>query len=131
MSPQYANRIETSALFLSGLCVVHCLGLPLLFLAMPLLANIFALPEAFHFYLILLALPLSLTSLIYGVRQHRSFMPLAIGTLGLCLMAAALTEKYYNEEVVLTVFGATSLALAHIYNWKRRSRCASNKGRES
>jgi MerC mercury resistance protein len=128
MSPQYANRIETSALFLSGLCVVHCLGLPLLFLALPILANAFALPEAFHFYLILLALPLSLTSLIYGARQHKSFMPLAIGALGLLVMAAALTEKYYNEEVLLTVFGATGLALAHIFNWRRRSQCRSNSG---
>ncbi|WP_159647205.1 MerC domain-containing protein [Sphingorhabdus sp. 109] len=124
MSPQYANRIETSALFLSGLCVVHCIGLPLLFLVVPVFANVFAFPDAFHAYALLLAVPLSLTSLIYGASQHRSFTPLAIGTFGLLLMAVALSEKYHHAEVILTLLGASSVALAHLSNWRRRTRCA-------
>ncbi len=128
MPPHYANRIETSALFLSGLCVVHCIGLPILFVVVPVLADIMALPDAFHAYALVMALPLSLASLIYGARQHRSFAPLAIGTIGLLLMAIALTDKYHQAEVILTMLGATGVILAHISNWKRRTRSAVASG---
>ncbi len=126
--PQYANRLETSALLLSGLCLMHCLGLPLLLAALPALATVLAVPEAVHFYLVITALPLSLTVLAYGSRQHKSFMPLAVGILGLLFMTAALTEKFHSDEIILTVVGAAGLALAHIKNWKRRSRCLANSG---
>ncbi|MEP2990338.1 MAG: MerC domain-containing protein [Parasphingorhabdus sp.] len=126
MSPQYANRLESSALFLSGLCILHCLGLPLLFAALPALSTVLELPEVFHFNLVVTALPLSLTVLAFGMHQHRSLTPLVIGAMGLLSMMAALTEQFHSNEVILTVVGATGLALAHIANWRRRSLCAAN-----
>lgn len=126
--PQYTNRLETSALFLSGLCVVHCLGLPLLLVAIPALANVLALPEVLHFYIVLLALPLSLSVLAYGACQHKSFIPLAVGAGGLLSMAVALTAKYHSDEVILSSIGAIVVAFAHISNWQRRSRCIADSG---
>lgn len=126
--PQYANRFETSALLLSGLCVVHCLGLPLLLAAIPVLANVLALPEAVHFYIVLLALPLSLSVLAYGTCQHKSFIPLAAGAAGLLSMTIALTAIHHSDEIILSSVGAIVVAFAHINNWKRRSRCAADAG---
>ncbi|OAN98754.1 hypothetical protein A8B75_19635 [Sphingomonadales bacterium EhC05] len=124
MPPQYTNRFETSALLLSGLCIVHCIGLPLLLVAIPALANVLALPETVHFYIVLLALPLSLSVLAYGTCQHRSFIPLAVGAAGLLSMTVALTATYHSDEIILSSIGAIVVAFAHINNWKRRSRCA-------
>ncbi|QTD56887.1 MerC domain-containing protein [Parasphingorhabdus cellanae] len=128
MSPQYANRLESLALLLSGLCLFHCLGLPLLLIAIPALAAVLTVPESVHFYLVITALPLSVIVLVLGRRQHKSFIPLAMGIIGLLFMTAALTEQYRSDEITLTVIGATILALAHIINWKRRSRCAVGSG---
>ena len=128
MPPRYTNRLEASALLLSSLCLLHCLGLPLLLVAIPAFANVFALPEAFHFYAILFALPLSLTVLAYGTCQHKSFMPLAVGAAGLLSMIFALTVKYHSDEIMLSSIGTIALAFAHINNWKRRSRCAADSG---
>lgn len=126
MLSHYTNRFEASALLLSGLCIVHCLVLPLLLVALPAFATVLILPEEFHLYIILLAVPLSLAVLIYGTCQHGSFLPLAFGAAGLLSMTVALTVKYHSGEVILTSIGAIVLACAHINNWLRRSRCAAN-----
>ncbi len=128
MTPQHTNRLETSAVLLSGLCVVHCLGLPLLLAAIPALANVLALPEAVHLYIVLLALPLSLSVLAYGTCQHKSVIPLAVGAAGLLSMTVALTAKYHNDEIILSSIGAIIVAFAHINNWKRRARCVADGG---
>lgn len=128
MLRRYTNHFETSALLLSGLCVVHCIGFPLLLTAIPALANILELPEVLHFYIVLLTLPISLFVLIYGTSQHKSFIPLAVGVAGLLSMTAALTVENRSDEIILTSIGVIVLAFAHINNWKRRSRCAVSGG---
>lgn len=113
---------------MSGLCLVHCIGLPLVLTAIPALSHVLALPEDVHFYVVLLALPLSLSVLIYGSCQHRSFIPLAAGAAGLSSMTVALTVIDHSDEIILSSVGAVIVAIAHINNWKRRSRCAADPG---
>lgn len=128
MKPLYTNGFESSAMLLSGLCILHCLGTPLLLALLPALSSIIAVPEEFHFYVVLITLPLSLLALAIGAREHKSFMPLALGVFGLIFMTAALTEKFHEHEIILTVIGASALVFAHINNWKRRSRYIANHG---
>ncbi|MEP0643767.1 MerC domain-containing protein [Parasphingorhabdus sp.] len=115
-------------MFLSGLCLLHCLGLPLLLILLPALASFIALPEEFHLFAVLLALPVSLLALAIGARQHKSIVPLAVGIFGLLFLAVALTEKFHSDEIILTVIGASGLLFAHINNWRRRSRCLASGG---
>jgi len=126
MPPRYSNRFESSALFLSGLCVAHCLVLPLLVVAIPALAVVFELPDSIHVYIVALALPLSLSVLVFGAHQHKSLIPLVAGSLGLLSMTVALAAKHESAEVTLSVIGAVILAVAHISNWRRRSRCVAD-----
>jgi len=92
------------------------------------LANVLELPEVLHFYIVLLTLPVSLFVLVYGTYQHKSFIPLAAGVVGLLSMTAALTVENRIDEIILTSISAIVLAFAHINNWKRRSRCATSEG---
>lgn len=131
MSPQYTNRLESSALLLSALCLLHCLALPLALAALPALSAVFRLPEALHLYVLLLALPLSLTALSFGMHSHRSPFPLVVGVFGLMLMGIALDAKNDVDEIILSSMGATILALAHISNWRRRSRCSARDGMQA
>lgn len=124
MPPQLTNRLDGSALFLSAICLLHCLALPLVLAALPALSSVFRFPEALHLYAILLALPLSLTALSFGMHRHRSPLPLVAGVLGLMLMGIALDSRNNVDEMILSSIGATILALAHISNWRCRSRCS-------
>jgi len=95
----------------------------LLLIAIPVLANVQAIPEELHIYIVILTVPLSLTVLSYGSCQHKSFIPLAAGIAGLLSMIAALNVEYPNNEIILSCIGSLVLAFAHINNWKRRLQC--------
>lgn len=104
------------------LCLVHCLGLPLLIAALPAIAARVDLGEGFHLAVLLFALPVSGFALIEGWRRHRGLVPLFVGAAGLALLALGLAfENWVAVETGVTVAGSLLLAGAHIANWRRRS----------
>lgn len=106
----------------SALCLVHCLGLPLLIAALPAIANRIDPGEGFHLIVLLFAIPTSAFALIEGWRRHRGLAPLFVGGAGLALMALGLAfEQWAAVEMGVTVAGSLLLAAAHIVNWRRRS----------
>lgn len=105
----------------SALCLVHCLGLPLLIAALPAIANRIDPGESFHLIVLLFAIPTSAFALVEGWRRHRGLAPLFVGGVGLVLMAAGLAfERWEAVEVGVTVAGSLLLAGAHVANWRRR-----------
>lgn len=111
------------ALGASALCLVHCLGLPLLIAALPAIANRIDPGEGFHLIVLLFAIPTSAFALIEGWRRHRGVAPLFVGATGLALLALGLAfEQWVAVETGLTVAGGLLLAGAHVANWRRRVR---------
>lgn len=105
----------------SALCLVHCLGLPLLIAALPAIANRIDPGEGFHLIVLLFAIPTSAFALVEGWRRHRGLAPLFVGGVGLTLMAAGLAfEQWAAVETGVTVAGSLLLAGAHLANWRRR-----------
>lgn len=105
----------------SLLCLIHCAGLPLLFAAMPALSRALDLPENFHLWLLVFALPASGSALLLGFRQHRAWSPLAAGGAGLALLSAgALLLGGGRFETPVTIAGSLCLIAAHVANWRRR-----------
>ena len=110
----------------SALCLVHCLGLPLLIAALPAIANRIDPGEGFHLAVLLFAIPTSAFALIEGWRRHRGLAPLFVGAAGLALMAAGLAfGSWAAVETGVTVAGSLLLAGAHVANW--RGRMAANR----
>ena len=115
--------LERVAVGASILCLIHCAGLPLLLAALPALSRLIALPEAFHAWILILAVPSSGAALLLGTWRHRAWMPLAAGSFGLALLAAGaflLAEGAFETPV--TIAGSLCLAGAHIGNWRLRHR---------
>ena len=105
----------------SALCLVHCLGLPLLIAALPAIAGRFDPGEEFHLAVLLFAIPVSAFALVEGWRRHRGLAPLFVGGVGLALMAAGLAfGNWAALETGVTVAGSLLLAGAHVANWRRR-----------
>lgn len=103
------------AIWLSGLCVVHCLA-SLLFLASMVSVGAALLKPAFHEIGLILAIALGFAVLITGVRRHGNIRPLIIGSCGLAIMAFALTLPHDLREVIATVLGVSILAVGHEMN---------------
>ena len=113
--------IEGFAVSASMLCLVHCLALPLVLAALPVMSNVLAIPESFHLWVLAFAIPSSGVALVMGRAAHGAHWPLALGALGLLLLAiGALAFGGTRGEMPVTVAGSLSLAAAHFGNWRLR-----------
>jgi hypothetical protein len=123
MRARIGTWFDGFAVSASALCLVHCLGLPLLLAALPAIANRIDPGEGFHLIVLLFAIPTSSFALIEGWRRHRGLAPLFVGGIGLALMAAGLAfENWVAVETGVTVAGSLLLAGAHVANWRGRRR---------
>ena len=113
--PRSAHLLDTMAVGLSGLCLVHCLAMPALIVALPVLG---ALSDAHwvHQILIGMALPISLWAVTRSGQWRRRgvLLPMLAG-LGL-LAATAFYPPLEPFETPVSVVGALLLAFAHFRN---------------
>lgn len=103
-------------------CLVHCLALPLVIALLPATASWLDVPEGFHLWAVLTAVPISLYMLLTSYRGHGDPVPLLLGSNGLTLMACALLTQAALMETAVTSAGAFLLAGAHLVNWRLRER---------
>lgn len=114
---------DAAGMLASALCLVHCLGLPLLLAIFPMLG--LGHDEDFHAAMVGVALLAALAALAPGYATHRRASVALSGAAGLGSLAAAvfLVGPRYGEatEIWLTVAGAGLLCVAHLRN---RACCA-------
>ena len=116
----FVDMADPFALVASGACMFHCLILPLTIALLPTMSEVLRLPESFHVWMVVIAIPTSVYALIAGARGHRDYHPLLIGSSGLSLLTVgALLVGGTKLEPPATVAGALILAGAHILNWRR------------
>jgi hypothetical protein len=113
---------DAMGISLSGLCMIHCLALPLLVSLFPL-AGAWAEAPWVHWLFVILAGPLAAYVLSRPDAAGRRDWPLiAIGAIGVELLFLAAAEFPTHEtETLMTVTGGLVLAGAHILNWRKRS----------
>ena len=113
---------DKAAISLSLLCAAHCLALPLLIALLPSLTALGLADEAFHKWVVIAVIPLSAFALTLGCNKHRQMGVLYIGLLGLILLCATalLGHEILGEhgEKMLTLTGASLIALSHIRNYR-------------
>lgn len=114
---------DAVAAAISGICLVHCLLLPVgLGLAPAVSAQLGGFwhgPEWLHWALILVAAPISVHALWRGHGVHGDAWPWRLAALGFVSLAAgALAHPFGHWEQVLTTTGAALLVLAHWRNWR-------------
>ena len=107
------SLVDSYAISLSGLCMVHCL-LPLLIpVTLPIAEGFFA-SEWVHRFLVLLAAPAAFCVIAQSRRSLSSITAsVLIGAGFLLLLAGAFMEALENYETRLTVCGAVALAAGH------------------
>lgn len=108
---------DAAGIGLSGLCLVHCLGLPVLISLSPSL--MWMENELIHIGLASLALIVWLTVMPKWPTGPSGLVVKAIAIAGLGLLfLGALWEVSETFEKVVTSIGAVTLAASHLLAWK-------------
>ena len=121
--------LDTAAVILSGICMLHCLALPVVLTIFPIF-NVALLDEqTFHLVMLIVILPISLVALTIGCTQHKDRLTIVFGATGLSVLmftAVCGHEAFgFTGERIITSIGGLILASAHIQNYRccRRDDC--------
>ena len=106
---------DRMAIGLSGLCLVHCLATTI-FLALLASAGSVIGAEWIHEVGLGLAMVMGAIALGKGIYEHGYALPSSVGSLGLGVMAGALTLPHDGTEAFYTIVGVAILALGHRLN---------------
>ncbi len=109
------HRLDRLAIGLSGLCLVHCVATTVVVAMLSVAGG--ALGAAWiHEVGLSIAMALGAFALSRGALEHGFVMPVAVGGLGLGVMAGALTLPHDGSEAAATMVGVLILALGHDLN---------------
>lgn len=116
------KRLDKAAIVFSGLCTIHCLLSPVLFIVFPVWGGTFITVEKFHQIILWFVLPVSLLALSLGYFQRRDKVSFLLGVIGLSqlVVAAILGDEFFSGfgEVVVTPLGSLTLIAGHIRNYQ-------------
>jgi hypothetical protein len=120
--PSIFNAVlDKLGILASGLCMIHCLVVPLLLLLLPSLLS--GVEDSTHKILLWVVTPLALMALVQGYLRHRCLSPLIVGFIGLLLMGLSLILDTHVQGLTLhslLMLGAGGcLLVAHTRNLKR------------
>jgi hypothetical protein len=120
-----AAVLDRIATVLSGLCLLHCLALPFLLAALPVVSEISG--GHLHAQMLIIAIPVSVIALALGFRRHANNYVVASGMLGMLLLVigATVAHSHYGPAAdrAFTVAGALVLAVAHYFNSRLARHC--------
>ena len=114
--------IDKTSITLSFLCAIHCLATPLIVVFLSTLAGLSLHDEAFHLWLVIAILPMSIYALTLGCKKHKRRRVLVLGGIGLLVLVITVLLGHdrlgENWEKILTIVGACLVALGHILNYR-------------
>ncbi len=117
-SSSRSGILDHMAITLSGLCLVHCLLLPFLIVALPLLAQFNE--THLHAQMLIVVVPVSLFAFAIAFRRHRNKAIIAWGVAGIAIMFIGGTVAHANygnlADTLLTIAGSIVLATSHYFN---------------
>ena len=107
--------LDRLAIGLSGICLVHCVATAVLLGLVSAVGQSLGAPWIHEFGLSL-AMIVGAFALGRGIMEHGFMMPSAVGSMGLGVMAGALSLPHDGSEALYTVIGVGILALGHQLN---------------
>ncbi|MDA8645787.1 MerC domain-containing protein [Porticoccaceae bacterium] len=113
---------DNLAIGLSILCVMQCLAVPSILVLLPSVVAYHLQNEAFHFWMIVVVLPVSVFALTLGCKQHNRYHVMIFGVIGLVLLVSAIVagDVFFGEngEKILTILGAGFVTVGHLMNFR-------------
>lgn len=110
-------RLDRIGVLLSGLCLLHCLA-GLFLVGILGLGSSALLDPSIHRFGLIAAVVVGASTIGLGALRHGRVLPLAVGAVGLALMASAVAVGHGSAEAVLTICGVLLVASAHVINMR-------------
>ena len=114
---------DVAAISLSGLCIAHCILLPVLLISGQFAFLTGLADEHFHLALVFGVLPISIIAAWQGCKKHKDahIVICIVSSLLLLVLTALFGHDLVGEqgEKILTTFAAALLAIGHIRNYKQ------------
>ena len=111
--------LDRGAIGLSMLCLIHCLALPVVVMALPAVGEVLPRQWWVHPVIFALAAPIAAVALVRGWHGHRDRRPVVFGAIGLTFLGVGLlADEASAREIALTVIGGATIAAAHLLNWR-------------
>lgn len=111
---RYVSTWDGVGAGISGLCMIHCVALPVLLAAAPGLG--YLLDESVHRTLVAVLVVPTVLAFVPGYRLHRRWAPPLLATAGFALLALGAFGEVGAWEEPLTVAGSLLLVTAHYLN---------------
>lgn len=92
---QHSKKWDRAGLFVAGLCLIHCLALPLVISLLPAL-EFFSKGKMFEAVLLTIAILVGGVSFITTYVRHRKIYPMILGALGMGFLAYSLLSTPFN-----------------------------------
>jgi len=112
--------LDRVAVTLSGLCLVHCLALPLVIAVLPFLGQFS--DDHFHVQMLIMVIPVSTIALGLGYRRHRHLGVVIAGIAALVVvtLGGTVAHQHYGllADRLLTIIGSLALAITHYRNFR-------------
>ncbi len=109
------GALDRAGIWLSSLCLLHCLASIILVSALGIGGQFFLAPEI-HRYGLALALIIAAIAIGWGALRHRKAAPFVTAMTGLSFMGGALAVPHGFNEALLTIIGVTLVSAGHILN---------------
>ena len=142
---RWQTMLDGIALSLAGMCGVHCLMMPLLLIAFPIIGSSFFVDDAFHMWMLLAVLPTTGLAIFLGCRKHKDLPVFLLSVGGFALLCIAFLSHghahgynhaahaghgWISRESLITTLGGIVMVTAHIRNF-RLCRKAAKSGRKA
>ncbi len=109
------GRLDRVGMFLSALCLLHCVAGLVVVVGLGLGGG-FLLDPAIHRWGLALATVIAGVAIGIGAIRHRRAAPFVVAMTGLSFMGGALAVGHGVEEMVFTVIGVILVASGHLLN---------------
>ncbi|MCZ6711340.1 MAG: MerC domain-containing protein [Gammaproteobacteria bacterium] len=115
--------MDRIAITMSGLCLLHCLIIPVVVVLAPAFSSVVLGTETtVHWIFLALAVPISCWALLRGYRRSHRRYGLLAGLVGLFVMFLGVSHLFDPAlEVPLTVLGVSLIVVAHAMNLRRQA----------
>lgn len=122
--------LDGVAMSLAGVCGIHCLLMPVLLIAFPLVGSSFFANGAFHQWMLVAVLPTTGLAILLGCKQHKDFLVFLLSIGGFALLCLATfghghahphpstaSANWLTRESILTSLGGLVMVSAHLRNF--------------
>lgn len=114
---------EKLGVFLSLLCAIHCLTLPIILFIAPYLASSFAFSVEMEWILVVLSFGLALLLLWQDFRKHRKPLPLYFLAMAVLIKVLDALVGMKSIEWIFGLLLGVFITLAYWYNYKHKTAC--------